>query len=42
MVKTGDNDAAAYPAAGTDQWKKCLAEPVKADTTTKVKQYFLF
>jgi len=41
MVKTGDNDAAAYPAAGVDQWKKCLAEPVN-NAGTVVKQYFLF
>jgi len=41
MVKTGDNDATAYPTGGTDQWKKCLAEPVNA-AGTKIKQYFLF
>jgi len=45
MVKTGDNDAAAYPTAGiakADGWPACLAEPKKADGTTIVKQYYLF
>lgn len=43
MVKTGDNDVAAFAeSASHDQVKKCLAKTTKKDGSTEVKQRYLF